>query len=354
MPTPQKKYEVELWVNDVLIADISHLAKNLKWRKQRNEAESCSFSIDLTAFENFAARINEHPRSLLDSYITDVKIKRNGEYMIGCQVVEVTPSFTTAGGTLDVRCDGYLNLFTDRYVTVEYDEVESTAIAWGMIDTTQGAANGDFGVTLGPNQYVTGADRVRNYVRENVKEELISLTELVSGKFDFEFTYDKKFNTYETLGSDRTDIILTYPGNVASLKAPRSGQTIFNHIEGLGSGFGDETITSTADDAVSQVTYGRRELPLSFNGVSLQDTLDEKTDAELEKRLDILQLPQMTISGAKFDLNDVQLGDRPVLKVMNHPYIDNIDGPYRIEVIDVTTDENEAETITLTFDDFGL
>jgi len=354
MATPQKKYEVELWVNDVLIADISHLAQQLKWRKQRNEAESCSFSLDLVAFEQYAESINQHPRTLLDSYITDVKLKRNGEYLLGCQVVQVTPTFNQAGASLDIRADGYLNLFVDRYVTISFDDIESTEIANALLVETQSETNGDFGVDEGPLQYTTGVERVRQYVRENVKEELQNLTELVTGGFDFEFTHDKKFNTYASLGSDREDVVLTYPGNVETMTAPRNGQTIFNHIDGIGSGFGDEAITSTADDAVSQMTYKRRELPLSFNGVSLQNTLDQKTDAELDKRRDILQLPQMTINGELFDLSDLSVGDRPVLVVKGHPYIDNIDGLYRIEVIDVTVDENESEAITLTFDDYGL
>lgn len=350
-----EKYQIELWSrNGLPVLDISRYVKSFSYSMQRNEAEDLSFSIDLRAYEDICDSLNLSPTSVLSPYQTDVKIKRNGTYLFGTHVGEVNSSLGEADATISVRAFGYLNLLVDRYVTKDYVATDATAIAWDLIDTTQDQTNGSMGMTYGAQQ-VSTVDRDRTYVRQNVKEGIINLTKLVDGNFDFNFSWDKKFNTYTMIGTNQSNSLeFFYPGNIISVQIPRSGKPLFNKLYGLGSGFGQDQLQSTQSDSESQLIYGVHEKIAIFNSVSVESTLQQNVAAELQRRKDILEIPQMTVSGDDFDLNTFGIGDRVYVKIENSPFLANINGVYRIERIEVSVDEQEAEIIKLYFDNQGL
>lgn len=353
-----EKYSIELWSRTgVFLADISRLVKGLKFDLQRNEAEQLEFSVDLGVYESYCASIGTNPTSILGPYQTDVKVKRNGEYLFGTHIGYVTTEMGETSSTISVRCFGYLNLLIDRYVTKSYDLSENwdaVDIAWDLIETTQSQTNGDLGMSQGAQQTTT-VQRERNYDRQNVKDAIVNLTKLVTGNFDFEFTYDRQFNTYEQIGSDRhLELQFIYPGNIRAVSVPRDGTALYNKIYGLGSGFGADQVISIQEDNDSQLNYGVHERITVFNSVVLQDTLDENTDGDLQQRKGLLEIPTMTVSGEDFNLNEFGIGDRVTVQIDEHPFLATVAGIYRIEKISVSVDENEAETIKLYFDNFGV
>lgn len=361
MATPVKRYEFELWnKNNTLVADITHLAKNIKFKITRNAPETLEFDLDLKAFENLCASINEAPRNVLEADVTTVKVKRMGVYMFGVEVKETPISIDEAGKKIDVKCLGFLSQLADRYVAKEYgikdtpsSNVATEDIVWDLINTTQQTANGNFGFTRG-NVYATGVSRYRKYDGQtSVADAIVNLSKLMTGRFDFKITHDKVFHMYENLGSIRDDVPLTYPGNVQSLEVPRGASNLFNHIDGYGSGFGDEAIKSTFDDAFSQITYGRREKLYIASDVSVQSTLDEQTDAYGDMRREILEIPKPKVKGTDLDLGVVGIGDFLPFKVTGHTFVP-IDGRYRIDELDVSLDDNLFETIVISFDDYGV
>ena len=343
---------------------------------QRNEAETLTFSLDLFAFEDYCQNKQggADPKVLIAPYVTDVKVKRAGQYLFGAQVIDVSFDSTAdssapgqgssgaQGGshafTVTVTCSGYLNLFKDRYVTKTYTQTEATSIATDLLTTTQAQTNGSVGVTNNASQYTTGVLRDRTYQRDNVKLKIQELTTLVDGNFDFNFTWDKKFQTYSRIGARRTDLKFIWGGplsNVAGFQLTRSGINLFNKIYGLGSGFGADQLASTQADTTSQLNYYVREQIQQFNSVVIQSTLDQNTTAAVALAKDILELPKITITGEELNSNFLSVGDRIPLQVNNHKWLSNINGLYRIEQMDVTIDENDFESaITLTFDSFGV
>lgn len=344
------KYEIELWSkNGQLLADITRYVKNLKWSEQRNEAEDVSFSMNLDAFQDLATSIGTAPQTLLFPYQTDVKIKRNGVYRLGAHVGEVTVTGDENTEVMEIRAFGYLNLLIDRYVTKTYTNEDGVDIAWDLINETQSQTNGDMGITQGAFQAVT-TDRDRTYERQNVKEAIVNLTNLATNRFDFQFTPSRVFNTYTMLGSQRLNIQFTYPGLIKGYSVPRIGQALSNKIYGIGSGFGEEALTSTQGDNDSQLNYGVHERIITWNSVVEQDTLDQNTAGQLELRKEILEIPSMKVSGRDFDLNLYGVGDRVPVKINDRPYLSSVDGIYRIERIEVSVDENEAEDIDVYFD----
>lgn len=358
--TPQQKYELELWVNGVQVGDISRLAKNRKFVLRRNASEDLSFSMDLNAFERYCESAGREPLSTLEPYVTDIRVKRNGAYLFGVQVVELNYNLDVAGINMECRATGFLDLFKDRYITKTYSAEEATAIWRDAIATTQdGDPTNDFGVTAGPTQYTTIVDRDRELVDQNVRDLLVNLPSLVDGNFDFKFNYDRSYEIFEQVGSNRPGNKYTYPYNISSANVPRSALNLYNYIIGLGSGFGEETLRSEyptnldAADPASRLNYKTRQKIVTFNSVVEQTTLDENTSAYLQRVKDILMLPSIKTNGEFCDLSVIGVGDRIPVEVQGHPAIP-LNDTYRIEQIECSLDDNDAENISLTIDNFGL
>jgi hypothetical protein len=370
----QRLYEFEIWSQSGnLIADISALVFNRSYTIKRNDAEQLTFSVDLFAFENYCANNlgGTDPKTLLAPYVNDIKVKRNGVYLFGTQIVDVTfdeqPDTSragSAGGTgqvypVNITCTGYFNLFKDRYVTKTYSQIERTSIATDLLTTTQAQTNGSVGVTNSGTQYTTGYLSDRTYQLDNVKLKIQQLAALSDAPFDFNFSYQKVFTTYAKIGARRTDISLIYGGslgNVAGFTLSRSAINLYNKIYGIGSGYGVDQLQSIKTDNASQLNYYVRENVVQFNSVVLQDTLDANTTTEVSLDKDILELPVVTITGKEVPSKTfLSVGDRIPLKVMGHRWLDNINGLYRVEQIEVTIDDNDFETaIRLTFDSYGV
>lgn len=347
-------YEVELWSRQgVLVADISVLVKDMNFSLQRNSSESFEMTLDLDAFESLASSIGTMPMIMLNPYRTDIKVKRRGTYLFGVHVIEVATELNENEAMMRIRAVGYLDLLSDRYITKSYSNQYETDIIQDMITTTQSQPNGDLGITFGSQVQLVQRDR--NYERQNIKEGLVNLTNLITGGFDFDFDHNKVFRTYQMIGSDRTlEVEFIYPGNIRVLTVPRTGINLFNKIYGIGAGFGDDQVQSLQQDTASQLEYGVHENIHSWNSVLEQSTLDENTLARLSITRNMLEIPKVSVSGRDFDLDEYGIGDRVTVRVHNHPFLNTIDGAYRIEKIDVAVDENQHEDITLYFDNDQL
>lgn len=352
--TPQKKYELELWINGVQVGDISRLAKERSYVLRRNASEDLKFTMDLTAFERYCAQAGRSPLATLEPYVTDIRVKRMGEYLFGVQVVELDYDLGVGGVKMSVRATGFLDLFKDRYLTKTYSAEESTAI-WrdAIAETQSGGTADDFGVTAGVQQYTTIIDRDRELVDQNIRDLLVNLTSLEDGNFDFRFNYDRSYEIFEQIGSDRAGNKFTYPYNISSAKVPRSALNLYNYIIGLGSGFGEEALRSIQEDSASRLNYKTRQKIVTFNSVTEQTTLDENATAYLARVKDILMLPTVKTNGEFCDLSIIGVGDRVPVEVQGHAAIP-LDGTYRIEQIECSLDDNDAEDISLTIDNFGL
>lgn len=336
--------------NGTPIADISKICQSRSYSVQRNRAENISFTIPLNTFEKFALQNGLESRDMLEPLNTEVKVKRNGVWKFGCAIGESPITLGSNDMMISVRGFGYLDHLADRYVTpVPFNGVDGTQIAWDLINLTQSQTNGDLGITQGPNQVITQSRDRTEYRYQNVKDAIINLAKLSDYPFDFEFTYDKKFNTYTKIGSDFTDELIIYPGNIIELEIPRTGMRTYNSIYALGSGFDADQVSDYVEDPESQLNLIRREKVQTWNSVETSTTLRQNADAYLQDHKDLLEIPQFTLSGKDFDLNKYWVGDRLNVRVDGHSFI-NPESIQRIEKIDVTIDENDAEQIKVYFD----
>lgn len=155
------EYTVELWdINDVFVADVTALiSTSLRILLPLNDVDEVSFSLDLVQFEKLCQSIGARPINILEPYRTDVKIKRNGEYLVGAHVVQTNVNFNKENtNTLEVQCTGYLNHLKDRYLSAHYSKMTYAQIAQQSIIDTQAAFNlihnGDFYDGVGGWQYI--------------------------------------------------------------------------------------------------------------------------------------------------------------------------------------------------------
>lgn len=352
--TPVPKYEFELWINGVQVGDITRLVKDRRYSLRRNASEALTFSMDLRAFEDYCTEAGRDPNEMLVPYVTDVRVKRKGVYLFGVEIQEASFELALDGVKMNVRSAGFLDLFKDRYITATYSGEESTDIVRDAIALTQSESpDDDFGVLPGATQEQTGINRDREYVDQNVRDLIVNMTSLEDGNFDIKFNYDRTYDIYQQQGSDRPSNKFTYPYNITSGSIPNTALNLYNYIIGLGSGFGEETLRSIASDGVSRGNYKTRQKIISFNSNTLQETLDQNTQAYLPKVKDLLMLPKFNVSGEFCDLGIIGVGDRVPVEVLGYSSI-SLANTYRIEQIDVSLDENDAEDISLTLDDYGL
>jgi hypothetical protein len=140
--TPE--YTVEVWdINGVFVMDVSDIiATSLRISTRINAVEDISFSIDLVQFEKRCAAVGANPRSILEPYRTDIRIRRNNEYLVGGQVVQTNINFNQQDtNKIEVKCTGYLNYFKDRFVNVVYRDLTYAEIARALITETQSVPN---------------------------------------------------------------------------------------------------------------------------------------------------------------------------------------------------------------------
>lgn len=354
--TPTLKYEFECWINGAQVGDITKLMQNRRFSFTRNGSEELSFSMSLTAFEQYCEALGAVPSAVLEAYVTDIRIKRKGSYYFGVHVVDMQYGLDISGITLEVKATGFLDLFADRYVTKNYSHTERVAIGLDLINETQDTGNvdDDFGVIPGPLQYSTSiSDTEREYVDQNVRDGLVNLTSLSDGNFDFRFNYDRSIETFAQIGSNRPDNKFTYPYNITGGRVTHTATSLWNYIIALGSGFGEEALRTVTADPVSRGNHKTRQKIISFNSISKQQTLDENAYAYLQKVKNILELPTFNVSGVFANLDFLNVGDRVPVEVAGHPALP-LNDTYRIEKMAVDLDENDAENIAITVDNYGL
>lgn len=135
-------YEIELWdwKSSTFVADISYLVSgdlSITWTL--NDVEEVNFEIDLLEFEAKCAEMRIDPSELLKPYSHDIRIRRNGVYILGCQLVEANVKLTNdPPATIEIRGTGFLNLLKDQYILgITWAGYSYAEIAKKLVETAQ-------------------------------------------------------------------------------------------------------------------------------------------------------------------------------------------------------------------------
>lgn len=136
------EYTIEIWRwrgTPQYVADISNIVVgglNFSW--VLNDVESLDFSIDLIQFEKRCEMMGVKPNEVLTPYVHDIRLRRNGKYILGVQVVEANIEIgNNTPPTIQIRCTGFLNLFKDRYLSYPIGGKRAASIACELINVCQ-------------------------------------------------------------------------------------------------------------------------------------------------------------------------------------------------------------------------
>lgn len=350
-------YEIEIWSKDgEVLADIRQFCSGLSWSKTLNGSETLSFSIDLNRFEKILTDLGfaSDPFGFFEVGRCDVRVKRNGEYILGTNVYRFNYSTNDPSVQVTVECVGYLNFYKTQFVTADFTQVPQNDILWQVIDQCNQKTGGDYGVRKGTH---TGAivRRDRHYKRKEVANLIQQMSAVING-CDFSFTPDKKFNTYEAKGVYRPSVVLHYGngGNIQSFNFSRSIEKVANYIYALGSGNGEDVVEYDSEDVASENYLYRRERILTWNSVTQDSTITEHSMSALHALKDIIEIPTVTLRNDLLDLNVIDVGDTVIVNLDSNLTLKHINGDYRIETINCAVDENDSESVTLGFDNLDI
>lgn len=351
MAAQEHKYEF-LIRNDSgsTVAIFTGELRQRRYKMIRNRPDEIYFAINLDELEVFA-RNNKFSNALdiFNVNVNEVVIYRHGVPLISGQIAFADPILSEEQKMLSVRATGWLGLFKDRYLmsSLSYTDVQAGLIGWNLINHTQSLTNGSFNIIQGTlSDSIT---RIRTYpIYKNVYDALIQLTEVING-FDMEFTWDKKFNTYDSIGAD-TDIVLQYPGNILSIGQPIDGTEMANEVIVKGSVIGDDSsLISVRTDSTLQPIYKLRQKTIQYPTVEKLSTLEQHGDEFLDQAASFHKLPTITIDGNRnVSIGDIHIGDLINIRVNGYTSFNHLStSKYRIDVIEVTIDDDNNETISL-------
>ena len=285
----------------------------------------------------------------------------------------------SSSGTYTHITGTYTTIFDNGYVYIEQDQTTNTPIRVdncfiSRVDD-EDALNNHYietifssldGQTSGQgHNYATSSyvsTREFNYELQNVKDAVMDLVNLGEDQFDFEFTPDRIFNTYERKGADKPELAIVYPGNIHTLNITRSAADMANKIQNIGSGIGDERLEVLATDLDSRQEYGTRESVITNNNVSLEETLQGQADGELIDRKEPTRQITVTIQDGSINCANVETGDVLPFKLecykgVLHQQLDkdhtptnllsSMEGWYKIETLSSRASTDGVETTTL-------
>lgn len=285
----------------------------------------------------------------------ELYIYRYGVLVWGGELTYRNTTVDDRNGKIIVNAKGFFDLLDKKILgsptsPFSYTNTDLSDIAWNAIDTAQTGTNASFGITQGSLATSRNADRnIDSY--KTVKEIIEGLSNLnVTNGIDFEIDANKQFSTYyPQKGKTLQDIVFEWGNNIISFTENLDATGMANEVIALGEGQGTEMLTSTQDTVISglQSTYKIRQKVISHKDVSLQTTLDEHANNELDMTQTQQQILTFRTRGDMAPAyGSYVIGDSIRVKI-EHGTV-NIDGYYRIVGIKVRIGDGDIEDIDIT------
>lgn len=302
--------------------------------------------------ENLDESIKERLRDLMAKPM-DLNIYRGSTLVQSGPVIGF--NLTGEETTLSLHAAGHLYNLRYMYVTTDlvYSGTDQYLIGKGLVDHWQNLAYGDFGIDVSA---VTGSslvNRDRTYLaaeENSIYHRLIELAETQNG-FDLDFDPSTMVLDFvASKGVDRTSTVvldrrnITDPGIVVTVTAGN----VATDAQGIAPS-SDPLLTSTDGDSATRITAGRRGVFGSFDGVTVQGTLDDKTSALLAARL----TPHLRPASRAIPLEDMDVDSFDVGDTIGYAFdsgIGIVTGTYRVEKKSVSVGSDGTETMTVEFE----
>ena len=321
------------------------VAPTITWTKELNRPGSIGFSCTADRLaDDIKARLLD-----LKANPTEVWLYRNGNLVMAGPIGGYQVQGSDA--TVSITAPGLLSYLSYMaiHADLSYSGVDQHAIAKGLVDQWQSLDYGNFGIDTS-GIVASGVTRDRAYIAAEQHIVDARLRELGQAADGFDFVVDPETRAlllYHPLqGSDLSAGVvldgrnITDPGVTTSV-AP-------GDVASEAYGAGDEGLTSLQSDATVRQQFGRTAVMESFDGVTVQGTLDQHTAALLDVRDQALFVPGPGLFPvADADVDDFDIGD-----TVTYEYDSGLgirSGAFRVASREVSIDQDGAETMAVTF-----
>jgi hypothetical protein len=322
------------------------VAPTISWQDDHNRPGFLAFSCTTSKIVDDVKNRLLH----LDTSPTEVWLYRNG-VLVSAGFIS---TFQIQGPTLSVTAPGLLGYLSYMAVHADltYTATDQALIAAGLVNQWQNLAYGHYGIdTSGIT--TTGVTRDRTYLA--AEQHLVDrrLAELGAAANGFDHWVDPATRDLKLAsparGADLTDSVILDGRNItdANIAASVAAGDLASEAYGLG-GDGETVVTSLASNTTLRSTWGRAAVMESFDGVTVQATLDQHTQALLEARDQALFLPGPglhPVDGASVD--DFGVGDTITYEFDAGLGVQS--GAFRVAARMVSIDEDGAESMAVSF-----
>lgn len=368
------KYAVNIYINDVLIGDISEIAQNLVWAKRRTKSgvDTIDFTINDVIFDRWCQQRNTSLANILKPYAMTCRIVRNGVEVVG-GFLATMPGYSPKGTSADLamRFDGWMNLLAGVYIyptatqTAAMGQLASQYIQ--MADTRASNAGKAFGFTEGTISTMSQVEQTfENF--KTVKEFLIDRCDNTTGAgpFDVYWHADKTYDVIKDseFGDLISDYIVRYPTRQTGVSAATiqaSEMSGFaSKIIALGAGevsYDPDQNTVIKDEETNSSAveeFGYCENLIQESSISRLTTLTTKAVAELYNSSNILWEPQITLTGVQVaptpsGTGKIWVGDTITIQ-NDEDMTGQTSGMFRVNELVVNRSAEGAEVITPTLE----
>lgn len=227
----------------------------------------------------------------------------------------------------------------------------------------------DLGITIGefPSdeaQAIAGWLKNRitpTYEWKKAKETLLDLSNMDSDNFWYEIDKDGRFNLWINRGSKEVNVFLSYPKNITSMEVTTNADDIVNYIKGDGSAEvkQDPMVSGIANDNASPFTwvtqseesmnkYWALAEAVRYDSERTITSLQNDLLAEITEKNTLQDVPTIKIENNAVTPEQFGLGDIVSVETHDIPYVQNVNGLYKIVGYDIRVDIDGNESISLT------
>lgn len=227
----------------------------------------------------------------------------------------------------------------------------------------------DLGLTIGEfpsdeEQEAAGwrKDRITpTYQWKKAKSTLLDLSNMDSDNFWYEIDKDGHFNVWINRGSKEVTLNLSYPKNITSMEVTTNADNLVNYLKGDGSAevkqdplvsgvINDNSAPFTwiVEDSDSMKAYWAMAEAVSYDSERTIESLINDLVAELTTRKDLQDVPVINIQNNAVTPDQVGLGDIVSVETIDIPFVQPVNGLYKVLGYTIKVNINGDESLRLT------
>lgn len=369
-------YEVNLYLDGVLIGDCRRIAEGLNWTRKRTKfgVDSIDFTINDKLFNDWCIERGTTINQMLKPIALECRLTRNGVELVG-GFLATMPSYSPLNASADLRLhfDGFLNLLGGVYIrdintnlplgTITGPAGNLVSNMIGFADSVAEDGGKAYGFTPGNIQNLaTITHTFDNYktVKDWISDRCDNTTG--AGPFDVYFHADKTYDIYASsnFGDIINDWVAFYPTLLNNTSATSISASEIGGFASAVIGVGSGEISANADentallsfisDSTKASEYGYYETLYQDSSISTPIVLQRNIQADLDNASNPIWEPQITLHGIQVEpkpngSNKIWVGD--TITINNSLDLTGMtNGKFRVNELAVNVSSTNDETIT--------